>query len=194
MRRPGHRLRQQLSVLQAASAAPATRRSGLARATRARRVFEAVLRLRRVGISPRNRFVAAPWRLRSSWDCVGAAKRGPPPQRLEEERLVSAAELAKGRAGASGVADFFARFAGGGAAIGRADEGCRGSRRTVSWCDVSRRNELERSSMLRVVARATRAPRAPGRRRSRRRRRRLARGPFRCDRPSTEPRRPRAPT
>ena len=52
VRRPGHRLRQQLSVLQAASAAPATRRSGLARATWARRIFQAVLRLRRVGISP----------------------------------------------------------------------------------------------------------------------------------------------
>ena len=99
MLRPGHRLRQQLSVLQAASAAPATRRSGLARATRARRVFEAVLRLRRVGISPHNRFVAAPRRLRSSWDCVGAAKRGPPPQRLEEERLGGGAPPVRGGAG-----------------------------------------------------------------------------------------------
>ena len=99
VRRPGHRLRQQLSVLQAASAAPATRRSGLARATWARRIFQAVLRLRRVGISPHNRFVAAPRRLRSSWDCVGAAKRGPPPQRLEEERLGGGAPPVRGGAG-----------------------------------------------------------------------------------------------
>ena len=41
----------------------------------------------------------------------------------EEERLLSAAELAKVRADASDVEDVFARFAGGGAAIGRADEG-----------------------------------------------------------------------
>ena len=65
---------------------------------------------------------------------------------------MSAAELAKGRADASGVADVFARFAGGGAAIGRADEGCHGSRRTFSWCEVSRCNVWYGAALRRGAA------------------------------------------